>query len=118
MTTQPAPAAKVSPSAALPARMRRSARVIVTPPLRQTVVRWFAKPGAEADRVGDRPRWQGETVRSVGTRRQSEALSASLNPTPRRQARRRGRTDNLPRLVAAVPRPSLAAEHEAQPPIR
>ncbi|MBL6082846.1 transposase, partial [Belnapia sp. T18] len=49
----------------IPAKKRRSARVVATTPLRQEMVRRLGKPGVEADRIAYRQRWKVETVMSV-----------------------------------------------------
>jgi transposase len=83
----------------IPAKKRRSARVVATTPLRQEMVRRLGKPGVAADRVAYRQRWKVETVMSVVKRRHGEALTARLDPTQRLQALLRGLTYNLQRLV-------------------
>ncbi|WP_236039061.1 hypothetical protein, partial [Belnapia arida] len=69
----------------IPAKKRRSARVVATTPLRQEMVRRLGKPGVAADRVAYRQRWKVETVMSVVKRRHGEALTARLDPTQRVQ---------------------------------
>lgn len=83
----------------IPAKKRRSARVIATTPLRQEMVQRLGKPGVDADRVAYRQRWKVETVMSVVKRRHGEALTARLGLTQRVQALLRGLTYNLQRLV-------------------
>ncbi|WP_043341668.1 transposase [Belnapia moabensis] len=83
----------------IPAKKRRSARVVATTPLRQEMVRRLGKPDVEADRVAYRQRWKVETVMSVVKRCHGEALTAKLDPTQRVQALLRGLTYNLQRLV-------------------
>jgi len=83
----------------IPAKKRRSARVIATTRLRQEMARRFGKPGVEADRVAYRQRWKVEAVTSVVKRRHGEALAVRLDQTQRVQALLRGLTYNLQRLV-------------------
>lgn len=63
----------------IPAKKRRSARVIATTPLRQETVRQLGKPGVEAGRVAYRQKSSVETVMSFVKRRHGEALTAKLD---------------------------------------
>jgi hypothetical protein len=83
----------------IPAKSRRSARVVATAPLRREMVRRLGVPGVEADRAAYRRRWQVETVMSVVKRRCGEALTARLDDTQRAQALLRGVAYNVQRLV-------------------
>ena len=83
----------------IPAKKRRSVRVVATTPLRQEMLRRLGAPGVEADRVAYRQRWKAETVMSVVKRRCGDALSARLEPTQRAQALLRGVAYNVQRLV-------------------
>ncbi|WP_218127581.1 transposase [Belnapia rosea] len=76
----------------IPAKKRRSARVVATTPLRQEMVRRLGEPGVEADCIAYRQRWKVETVMSVIKRRHGEALTARLDSTERLQALLRGLT--------------------------
>ncbi|HEX8374552.1 MAG TPA: transposase [Geminicoccaceae bacterium] len=83
----------------IPAKKRRSVRVVATTPLRQEMLRRLGEPGVEADRAAYRQRWKVETVMSVVKRRCGEALTARLESTQRAQALLRGLTYNVQRLV-------------------
>jgi hypothetical protein len=83
----------------IPARKRRSARVLATTPLRLEMVRRLGEPGVEADRAAYRQRWKVETVMSVVKRHCGEALTARLDETQRAQALLRGVAYNVQRLV-------------------
>lgn len=83
----------------IPAKKRRSARVIATGPLRQEMLRRLGEPGVEADHVAYRQRWKVETVMSVVKRRCGEALTARLEPNQRAQALLRGLAYNVQRLI-------------------
>ena len=83
----------------IPAKKRRSARVVAATPLRREMMRRLADPGVEADRAAYRRRWQVETVMSVVKRRCGEALTARLDATQRAQALLRGVAYNVQRLV-------------------
>ncbi len=83
----------------IPAKKRRSVRVIATTPYRQEMVRRLGEPGDEGSRRAYRQRWKAETVMSVVKRRWGEALSARLDDTQRTQALLRGVVYNLNRLV-------------------
>lgn len=83
----------------IPAKKRRSARVVATTPLRREMVRRPADPGVEADRAACRRRWQAETVMPVVKRRCGEAPTARLHATHRTQALLRGVAYNVQRLV-------------------
>jgi hypothetical protein len=83
----------------IPAKKRRSARVVATTAYRQEMVRRLGEPGDEASRGTYRQRWKAETVMSVVKRRWGEALSARLDETQRTQALLRGVVYNLNRLV-------------------
>ncbi len=83
----------------IPAKKRRSVRVIATTPYRQEMVRRLGEAGDEGSRRVYRQRWKAETVMSVVKRRWGEALSARLDDTQRTQALLRGVVYNLNRLV-------------------
>jgi hypothetical protein len=83
----------------IPAKKRRSARVVATTPYRQEMVRRLGDPGDGEARRTYRQRWKAETVMSVVKRRWGEALSARLDPTQEAQALLRGLVYNLNRLV-------------------
>ena len=83
----------------IPAKKRRSVRVIATTPYRQEMVRRLGEAGDEGSRRAYRQRWKAETVMSVVKRRWGEALSARLDDTQRTQALLRGVVYNLNRLV-------------------
>ena len=83
----------------IPAKKRRSVRVVATTPYRQEMVRRLGEPGDEGSRRAYRQRWKAETVMSVVKRRWGEALSARLDDTQRTQALLRGVVYNLNRLV-------------------
>jgi hypothetical protein len=83
----------------IPAKKRRSARVLATTPLRLEMLRRLGDPGVEVDRVAYRQRWKVETVMSVVKRRCGEALSAKLDETQRAQALLRGVVYNVQRLI-------------------
>jgi hypothetical protein len=83
----------------IPAKKRRSVRVVATTPYRQEMVRRLGDPGDEEARRIYRQRWKAETVMSVAKRRWGEGLSARLDDTQRAQALLRGVVYNLNRLV-------------------
>jgi hypothetical protein len=83
----------------IPAKKRRSVRVVATTPYRQEMVRRLGEPGDERDRGAYRQRWKAETVMSVAKRRWGEALSARADTTQEAQALLRGVVYNLSRLV-------------------
>lgn len=83
----------------IPAKKRRSAKVVATTPYRREMVRRLGEPGEEEARRAYRQRWKAETVMSVAKRRWGEALSARLDDTQRTQALLRGLVYNLNRLV-------------------
>ena len=83
----------------IPAKKRRSVRVVATTPYRQEMVRLLGDPGDEEARRTYRQRWKAETVMSVVERRCGEALSARLDDTQRAQALLRGVVYNLNRLI-------------------
>ena len=84
----------------IPAKKRRSVRVVATTPYRQETVRRLGEPGGDGEaRRAYRQRWKAETVVSVVKRRWGEALSARLDPTQAAQALLRGVVYNLNRLV-------------------
>ncbi len=83
----------------IPAKKRRSARILATTPRRQEMLRRLGAPGLAADRAAYRQRWKAETVMSVVKRRCGDALSARLEPTQRAQASLRGVAYNVQRLV-------------------
>lgn len=70
----------------IPAKKRRSAKVVATTPYRQEMVRRLGEPGDEVSRRTYRQRWKAETVMAVAKRRRGEALSARLDVTQRAQA--------------------------------
>ena len=68
----------------IPAKRRRSVRVVATTPYRQEMVRRLGEPGGDEEaRRAYRQRWKAETVMSVAKRRWGEALSARLDATQR-----------------------------------
>jgi hypothetical protein len=83
----------------IPAKKRRSVRVVATTPYRQEMVRRLGEPGDEEARRTYRQRWKAETVMSVVKRRWGGALSARLDDTQHAQALLRGLVYNLNRLV-------------------
>jgi hypothetical protein len=83
----------------IPAKKRRSAKVVATTPHRQEMVRRLGDPGDPESRRTYRQRWKAETVMSVVKRRWGEALSARLDTTQEAQALLRGVVYNLNRLV-------------------
>ncbi len=83
----------------IPAKKRRSVRVVATTPYRQEMVRRLGEPGDEEARRTYRQRWKAETVMSVVKRRWGEALSARPDDTQHAQALLRGLVYNLNRLV-------------------
>jgi hypothetical protein len=86
----------------IPAKKRRSVRVVATTPCRRETVRRLGDPGEAGDeeaRRAYRQRWKAETVMSVAKRRWGEALSARLDATQEAQALFRGVVYNLNRLV-------------------
>jgi hypothetical protein len=83
----------------IPAKKRRSVRVVARTPYRQEMVERLGGAGDEASRRTYRQRWKAETVMSVVKRRWGEALSARLDATQAAQALLRGVVYNLNRLV-------------------
>ncbi len=83
----------------IPAKKRRSVRVVATTPYRQEMVRRLGEAGDEEARRAYRQRWKAETVMSVLKRRWGEALSARRDDTQRAQALLRGLVCNLNRLI-------------------
>jgi hypothetical protein len=83
----------------IPAKKRRSARVVATTPHRREMVERLGEPGDEEARRAYRQRWKAETVMSVVKRRWGEALSARTDLTQAAQALLRGVVYNLNRLV-------------------
>ncbi|MBP2304471.1 transposase [Azospirillum melinis] len=83
----------------IPAKKRRSAKVIATTPYRQEMHRLLNDPGDAASKRAYRQRWKVETVMSVAKRRWGEALSARTDFTQRSQALLRGVVYNVNRLV-------------------
>ena len=83
----------------IPAKKRRSVRVVATTPYRREMVRRLGGPGDEEARTTYRQRWKAETAMSVAKRRWGEALSARLDATQEAQALLRGVVYNLNRLV-------------------
>ena len=83
----------------IPAKKRRSVRVIATTPLRQEMVCRLGRPGVKADQVAYRQRWKVETVVSVVKRRCGEALTARIDDMQRAQALLRGVAYNVQRIV-------------------
>lgn len=83
----------------IPAKRRRSAKVIATTPYRQEMHRLLNEPGEEASKRAYRQRWKIETVMSVSKRRWGETLSARTDLTQRSQALLRGVVYNVNRLV-------------------
>jgi Transposase DDE domain len=88
----------------IPAKKRRSVRVVATTPYRQEMVERLGEPGGdEAAPAAYRQRWKAETVMSVAKRRWGEALSARLDVTQEARALLRGVVYNLNRLVRLGP---------------
>lgn len=85
----------------IPARKRRSAKVLAATPYRQEMIRRLGKPGDKEARKTCRQRWKAETVMSVVKRRWGAALSARLDDTQHAQALLRGLVHNRNRLVRA-----------------
>jgi hypothetical protein len=83
----------------IPAKKRRSVRVVATTPYRRKMVRRLGEPGDDEARKAYRQRWKAETVMSVAKRRWGEALSARNDATQEAQALLRGVVYNLNRLV-------------------
>jgi Transposase DDE domain/Transposase domain (DUF772) len=83
----------------IPAKKRRSVKVVATTPYRQEMRCLLGAPGDEAARTAYRQRWKVETVMSVVKRRCGEALTARLEPTQQGQALLRGVAHNVQRLV-------------------
>jgi transposase len=83
----------------IPAKKRRSVRVVATTPYRREMVRRLGGLGDEEARRSYRQRWKAETVMSVAKRRWGEALSARLDATQETQVLLRGVVYNLNRLV-------------------
>jgi Transposase DDE domain/Transposase domain (DUF772) len=83
----------------IPAKKRRSLRVVATTPYRREMVERLGEAGDETSRRAYRQRWKAETVMSVVKRRWGEALSARLDPTQETQALLRGVVYNLNRLI-------------------
>jgi hypothetical protein len=71
----------------IPAKKRRSIKVIATTPYRQEMHRLLNDPGDAASKCAYRQRWKVETVMSVAKRRWGEALSVATRdhrrPDPR-----------------------------------
>jgi hypothetical protein len=83
----------------IPAKKRRSLRVVATTPYRRGMVERLGEAGDGTSRRAYRQRRKAETVMSVVKRRWGEALSARLDPTQETQALLRGVVYNLNRLV-------------------
>jgi hypothetical protein len=83
----------------IPAKKRRSVKVVATTPYRQEMMRRLGEAGPAADRAAYRQRWKVETIMSVVKRRCGGALTARLEPTQRSQALLRGVAYNVQRLV-------------------
>ena len=83
----------------IPAKRRRSVRVIATTLLRREMVCRLDQPGVKADLAAYRQRWKVETVMSVVKRRCGEALIARIDDMHRAQALLRGVAYNVQRLV-------------------
>jgi hypothetical protein len=83
----------------IPAKKRRSVRVVATTPYRREMVERLGEPGDDEARRAYRQRWKAETVMSVAKRRWGEALSARLDETQAAQALLRGVVYNLNRLI-------------------
>jgi hypothetical protein len=83
----------------IPAKKRRSAKVVATTPYRQEMVQRLGEAGDGEARRAYRQRWKAETIMSVAKRRWGEALSARTDPTREAQALLRGVVYNLNRLV-------------------
>ena len=83
----------------IPAKKRRSVRVVATTPYRREMVERLGEPGDDEARRTYRQRWKAETVMSVAKRRWGEALSARLDETQAAQALLRGVVYNLNRLI-------------------
>jgi hypothetical protein len=83
----------------IPAKKRRSVRVIATTPYRRLMVDALGSPGDLSLRSAYAQRWRVETRVSVVKRKWGEALSARSEATQRIQALLRGLVYNLYRLV-------------------
>ncbi len=83
----------------IPAKKRRSVRVVATTPYRREMVWRLGEAGEQEARRAYRQRWKAETVLSVVRRRWGEAVSARLDATQEAQALLRGVVYNLNRLV-------------------
>jgi Transposase DDE domain len=84
----------------IPAKKRRSVRVVATTPYRREMVRRLGEPGGDEEaRRAYRQRWKAETVMAVVKRRWGEALSTRIEATQEAQALLRGLVYNLNRLV-------------------
>ena len=83
----------------IPAKKRRSVRVVATTPLRQEMVHRLGQPGVKADLTAYRQRWKVETVMSVVKRRCGKALTARIDDMQQAQALLRGVAYNVQRLV-------------------
>lgn len=92
---------KLGVNSFVPAKKRRSAKVLATTPYRQEMIRLLGEPGDKEARKTYRQRWKAETVMSVVKRRWGEALAARLDDTQQAQALLRGLVYNLNRLVRA-----------------
>jgi hypothetical protein len=81
----------------IPAKKRRSVKVLATTPYRQQMIRLLGEPGNKEACKTYRQRWKAETVMSVVKRRWGEALSAHRDNTQHAQALLRGLVYNLNR---------------------
>ena len=83
----------------IPAKKRRSVRVVATTPYRSLMVQALGSPGDRAKRRLYGQRWKAETLVSVVKRRWGEALAARLEAMQQLQALLRGLVYNLYRLA-------------------
>jgi hypothetical protein len=90
----------------IPAKKRRSARVIATTPYRREMVDALGPPGDPQKRRTYAQRWRVETRVSVVKRKWGQALSARSEATQRIQALLRGLVYNLYRLALLHVRPA------------
>lgn len=83
----------------IPAKKRRSVRVIATTPYRSLMVQALGSPSDPAKRRVYGQRWKAETLVSVVKRKWGEALAARLEAMQRLQALLRGLVYNRYRLT-------------------
>ena len=76
---------KLGVNSLIPAKKRRSAKVLATTPYRQEMIWLLGEPGDKEARKTYRQRGKAETVMSVVKRRWGEALSPRLDDTQHAQ---------------------------------